>query len=123
MRACGLMYKALDRLVLMYGSDSWVMTEAILQVLEDVHHQVYRPITVITATRGVGREWEYPPVVAALEASGLNPIMDYIRRRQSTIAENFAFRPVYKICVKAGRKPGTSQRVKWWYQDVVNEPD
>ena len=71
----------------------------------------------------VGQGLGIPPVVVALEAAVLNSIMDYIRRRQSTIAENFAFRPVYKICVKAGRKPGTSQRVKWWYQDVVNEPD
>ena len=64
-----------------------------LNVLEGFHNRVARRITGMTATRGVGREWEYPPVVAAMDAAGLHPIRYYIRRRKVTIAESLACHP------------------------------
>ena len=33
-RACGVMYKSVDQLVLLYGSESWVVTGEMLKVLE-----------------------------------------------------------------------------------------
>ena len=44
----------------------------------------------MTATHGLVREWGYLPVVAAMEAVGLHPIGEYIRRQQATIAEKVA---------------------------------
>ena len=41
----------------------------------------------MTETCRAGKEWEYPPVVVALEAAGLHPIREYIRRQQETISE------------------------------------
>ena len=61
-----------------------------------------------------------PPVVALMEAAGLQPIGEYIMRRQATIAEKLACRPIYELCVKAERMSGTIWRVIWWDQDVVN---
>ena len=46
------------------------------------------------------------PVVAAIEAAGLYPIRDYIRRRKVTIAENLAYHPIYELCDEAERMPG-----------------
>ena len=34
----GMMYKAVDWLVLLYGSDIWVLTGKMLKVLEGFHH-------------------------------------------------------------------------------------
>ena len=76
-----MMYNAVAQLVLLYGSESWVVTGAMLKVLGGFHHRVARRITGMTATCGAGKEWEYPPVVAELEASETHPIMEYIRRR------------------------------------------
>ena len=45
-------------------------------------------------------------MVAALEAAGIHPIREYIRRRQVNIAEKVAFRPIYELCVKADGRPG-----------------
>ena len=97
LRDRGMMYKVVDQLVLMYGIESWVVIGAILKVLEGFHRWEDRRITGMTATRGAVREWEYPPVVAVLEATGLYPIMDYIRRRQATIAVKVACRPIYEL--------------------------
>ena len=72
-----------------------------LKVLEGFHHWAYRRITGIKATHGAGRKLESPPMVAALEAAGLHPIKEYIRRRHVTIAEKLACRSIYELCVKA----------------------
>ena len=74
--ARGMMYRAVSQLVLLYGSESWVVMGATLKVLEGFHHRASRLITGMAATRGAGRKWEYPLVVAALESVGLHPIME-----------------------------------------------
>ena len=63
------------------------MTGDMIKVLEGFHHQVARRITGITTTLGPGGGRKYPPLVAAIEAAGLHPIREYIRRRKSAIAE------------------------------------
>ena len=65
-RAYGMMYKAVDQSVIMIISDIWVVTGEMLKVLEGFHHRADRRITGMTAARGAGREWEYPPVATAL---------------------------------------------------------
>ena len=85
-RACGMMYKAVDQSLILYDSESWVVMRDILKVLEGFHHRTDRRIMGMTETDGAGREWEYPLVVAALESAGLHPIREYIRRHQATIA-------------------------------------
>ena len=63
---CGSMYKAVNQSVLLYGSESLVVTGYMLKVLERLHHQATRKITGMTETRGAGGEWEYPQVVAEM---------------------------------------------------------
>ena len=64
-----------------------------------------------------------PPVVEAMEAAGIHPIWEYIGRRQATIAERVACRPIYELCKEAEWIPVTSWMVWWWIQDAVNEPE
>ena len=64
-----------------------------------------------------------PPVVAKMETAGLHPIGEYIRRRQATIAEKVACRPIYELCIKVKRMPGTSRMVRWWDHDMIIEPE
>ena len=45
-----------------------------LKVFEGFHHWVAQHIMRLTAKRGVGGEWEYPLVVEAIEAVGIQPI-------------------------------------------------
>ena len=94
-----------------------------LKFMLGFHHQVTRRVTEMMATRGAVREWEYPPVVMALEAVILHPIMEYNRRRQTTISEKVACCPIYELWVKVKQIPGTNQMIIWWYQDMVNEPE
>ena len=108
-----MMYKAFNWSVLLYGSDSWVVTGEMLNFLEGFHQWAARRITGMTAARGEAGEWGYSTVVEALEAAGLHPILEYIRRKQSTIEEKVAFHPIYELCVKAYQRPGTNRRIIW----------
>ena len=74
-RSRGMVFKAVAQLVLLYSSEIWVVMWSMIKVLEGFHHRESRQITRMTETRGLGGEWEYPPVVEALEAAGIHPIM------------------------------------------------
>ena len=105
--------------MLLYISESWVVTGAMLKVLEGLHHQASRQIPEMKSDG----EWEYPLLVAALEYVGLYPINEYIRRWQVTIAENVVCHTINELCVKAEQRPGKIWKMRWWDQDVVNEPE
>ena len=58
-----------------------------------------------------------------MESVGLLPIGEYIRRQQATISEKVDRCPIYELCDKAELIPGTRRLVRWWGQDVINEPE
>ena len=60
MRAWVEMYKTVAQSVLLYGSNSWVVTGEMLKVLTAFHHQAAQQITGMTEKRGACGEWEYP---------------------------------------------------------------
>ena len=57
-RGQGVMYKVMSQPLLLYGSDSWVVTGGMLKFLEVFHHGVTMCIKGMMATRGAGRKWE-----------------------------------------------------------------
>ena len=113
-------YKVVSYSVLLYFIEICVVTGDMIKVLEGFHHRAVRRIMGMTETRGVGREWEYPPVVAAMESAGIHPIRKYILRRYATIAEKVACCHIYELCAKAERIPRMSRMVRWWDQDMIN---
>ena len=50
-RARSMLYKAVAQTVLLYGSESWVMTGAMMKVLEGFHHQATQCIAGMTSWR------------------------------------------------------------------------
>ena len=63
--------------MLLCGSDSWVVTGAMLKVLEGFHHRAAWNTTVLMDWRTEDGEWIYPPVDDAMESVGLWPIKEY----------------------------------------------
>ena len=49
MRAREMLYKEVVQTVMLYGRDSWVVMEAMMKVLEALHHQIDSRITGKTA--------------------------------------------------------------------------
>ena len=108
-RACVMVYNLVAQTVLLYGRNIWVVTGAMLNILEGFHHRAAIQIVGMTAKCVAGGMWKYPPVVAALEAAGLYPIQGYIWIRQATIVAQVSCIPIYELCIKADWRPGTSR--------------
>ena len=67
-----VVYKAVVQSVLLYDSESWVLTRAMLKVIEGFHHQVGKIIMGMKAQRMISREGGWNPVAKGLETSGIS---------------------------------------------------
>jgi hypothetical protein len=75
-----LFYKATIQTVLLYRSETWVVTNKILQLLTSFHHRIAR--------RLAGRyprpihetdEWNYPSIQKTLQIAGLFQMEEYLK--------------------------------------------
>ena len=119
--AQAILYKEEVYIILLYGSEIWVVMGVMLKVMEGFYHWVAIRISDNIDRRTMDGECEWPPVEDALEISGLWPIKEYIQRRQSTITEHIVCRPIYELCMGAEKTTGYGQSMRWWYQGVVQE--
>ena len=62
-------YKAVVQEFLLYTSDIWVIMDAMMKVLEGLHHHINQRIAGKTICQVGVEGWECPPVVEALEAT------------------------------------------------------
>jgi hypothetical protein len=89
-----MFYKAVVQSVLLYGSETWVMSPKMLSKLEGYHKESSCRLTGRTPVYHRWKdEWQYLPLGNALEEAGLFPIDEYITRRRNRIAECVAMRP------------------------------
>ena len=59
--------------------------------------------------------WQKEGSKRVLKATGTKPLQEYIERRQATVAEWAALRPVFKVCAKeTGFEGGGRAREQWW---------
>ena len=73
-RALEMMYKVVVQTVLLYRSESWIVTDAMMKLLEGFNHQILRRLLGKTTWSIRGEGWEWPLVEEALETTGLWPI-------------------------------------------------
>ena len=75
--------------VLLYGSESWVLTDHIKRKLNSFHNRCARFITGRHITK-VDDQWHYPETKQTLELAHVLPVEDYIIKRKNTILD-FAY--------------------------------
>jgi hypothetical protein len=67
----GMFYKAIVQSVLLFGSETWVITPDMLLTLEGFHNTVARRISGMMPSKTPNGEWHYPPLAQALQKAGL----------------------------------------------------
>ena len=72
-RARGMFYKSIVQSILLFGSETWTVTGALLKVLNSFHHRIARRITGKLARRSPDGEWVYPPLQEALRRLDYTP--------------------------------------------------
>jgi hypothetical protein len=114
-----MFYRAAVLSVLLYGSETWVWTDRMVNAVRGFHHRASRLLSGNLPRCLRNGTFEYCPVDEALAMCHLRPVQVYIARRQSRILAYVERRPIYNLCKAAKRASGTPTGTKfWWEQDL-----
>ena len=101
-------YKTVVQSVLLYGSETWNLTQTVLARLEGFHIRIaYGMARKHKPRRGLFGNWIYPSTKDVLEECGLHPVKDYIDTRRSTITMYVVNRPIFWECQEGERMRGS----------------
>ena len=108
-----MFYKATVQSVLLFGSETWVLTPSTLERLEGFHVKAARRMTgkMPVLAHGI---WTYPKTSEVLAAAGLRNIEHYVRVRRARIFKWVEARSIYQLCQRAARRRGTPPHTYWW---------
>ena len=112
-------YKAIVQSVLLYGSESWVITQKMLHSLQSFHQRCARFITGRHIWMDVNGHWTYPSSGVTLNHAGLLPIEDYIKSRKASIMKYAEARPIYNTCKASTPIASNPRQLVWWGNHLV----
>ena len=112
-RTVGIFYVAVVQLVLLFGSETWILIPRLQKYLEGFNHRVARQMTGMGPKRQWYGTWVYPPIGAALEIGVLKDIGLYAARLQNTVAQYIANFSIMDLFPAAERKPGMCLSRRW----------
>ena len=91
-------FKAVVQVVLLFGSETWVVTPPYGQSTGGFQDQVAQQLTGRLTQQKTERKWEYTLAATAREEAGFQMMEQYIRRLQSTVAQYIATRSLLDLC-------------------------
>jgi hypothetical protein len=112
-------YKTIVQSVLLYGAESCVLSKTVESKLKGFHRRCARYITGQHIRPNdpddLDGEWSYPPTATVLEAAGLWPIQEYIRRRRDTVLRFASQRFIYQQCQESSPLViSMENQLVWW---------
>ena len=121
-RVAEMFYRAVDQAILLYGSETWVISAAMERKVEGTHIGLLRQITGKRARRLGDGTWETPGAEEVREVAQTQSAMTYIGRRQATVAQWVALRPLFGVFAREkGYEEGGSRREAWWRQEATEK--
>ena len=119
-RILGNFFKAVLQQVLLFGSETWVVTPKMERALSGFLHGAVRRLTGRQARRDKDGDWYYPSLEGAMKEAGLTDIRTSILKRQSTVAQYIATRPLLDLCEGARAREGAKVPLRWWDQAGID---
>ena len=113
-RTLGDIYLAVVQSVLMYGSETYVLTPRMKRVLGRFHHRVALRLKGKQLRKGRGGVWFCPPLEDAMVEAGLQEVETYVSRCQNTVAQYIATSPIMDMCLSVNRRPRPRVAIRWW---------
>ena len=106
--------------VLLFGAELWVLTKKMESILDAFQGRVARLLTGQQPRRGRDRKLFYPSLAGDLKEAGVVRARTSVLRRQNTVAQFIATRPILGLCEVAERRRGTRVPQGWWEQSGIN---
>ena len=104
---------AVVQAVLLFGSETWVLTPRLDKSLEVFNHWAVRRMVGMGPKRQWGGTWVYTPIGVVLTMVGLEKIRMYIARRHNMVTQYIVTHPIMDLCLAAERKPGMRLSRRW----------
>ena len=93
-----MFYIAVTQKVLLFGAESWVLTGKMEAALDTFQGRVARRLTGRLPRRGRDRKWQYIPLAGAIKNAGIVRVRTSVLRRQNTVVQFVATRPILALC-------------------------
>ena len=116
----GNVFKLVVQAVLLFGEETCVLTPRMERALESFQNGAARRITERKPRRRGDGSWTYPPLKEAMREAGLEGIRKAITRRQNTVAQYIATRPILDLCERATQRLGARVSRQWWEQERID---
>ena len=100
-------YNAATQQVLLFGAETWFLTRKMESALDAIQGRVERRLPGRQPLRDRDGGWFYLSLAGAMKEAGMVRIRTSILRRQNTVAQFIATRPILGLCEVAARRPGT----------------
>ena len=113
-------YIAVTQQVLLFGEESWVLTGKMEVALDAFQGRVARRLTGRTPRRGRDWKWKYLPLAGAFKYAGIVRVRTSVLRRQNTVAQFVATRPILALCEGKEQRGGTGVPQRWWEQTGID---
>ena len=107
-------YVAVLQAVLLYASETWVISERAWKKLESFHRSCARRITRRFIKSNPDGSWTCPDTKTTLSEAGLFPLRVYIERRRKTIQQYIQHRPIFRKCLESKPVPTAPNKGVWW---------
>ena len=107
-------FKAVVQQVLIFGAETWLVSPMMEPALSAFIHGAAIRLTGRQPRRGRDGKWHYPSLEGAMKEAGLTDIRTSIQRRQKTVAQYIATRPLLDLCVGARQREGVRVTLRWW---------
>ena len=107
-------YKAVVQAVLLYGSESWVMTQRMWKAVESFHNYCARYIAGEHIRQKPNGEWILPSTTRILEQCKLRPVREYIGKRKETVKAFMGSRSIFRTCLESIPAASNANQKVWW---------
>lgn len=104
-------YRTVVLYVLLYGSESWVLTKDMIRQLRSFHRRCCRGLTGEFIHQDEDGEWICPSSDGVMEKAGVLTIEEYLQRRRDSILPYAETRKIYERC-KSSERIGS--KLLWW---------
>ena len=119
-KVSGNFYKAVAQAVLLFGAETWVLTQRMKKALDIFQSRLARRLTGKQPWQKEDRSWDYPLLEEALSEAGLEGIQKSTTRRQNMVVKYIATQPILDLCEWATRRPGERVSRLWWEQSGID---
>ena len=111
-------YKTIIQSVLLFGSESWVLSQRLRKRLDSFHLRCARQIAHRPIRQLPTGEWEHPNSLEVLEICKMSPISTYIAKRKTSILQSYAIphSELYSRCLRVSTST-TTNHLYWWSED------